>query len=336
MTAASITFKRSNPRELPASLAGKLLLVVLALMLVMGLVLTSATKAFANAGISPAIKGNVVVTNGSVKLGDVFENVQQNADFVLAPAPQPGEELVWNEATLLRIATAFNMPWRPESGQEVRIRRDATLIDRDTLKSVLRDHLTGLGDPALYQVNLTSEIPEIIVSNKGTPRIDVADFNMQPVGGTFSALIRVSEADGSNSQTVNVRGVADRVVSVPVLKADKRNGEVITSGDITYITRKATTVGANVVRSPGEMIGSTPRRAIAAGTLITPNDLQMPQMVSRGDLITMVYKQGGMYLTVKGRALEDGAIGQSIKVSNTGSNRTLEGRVTATKQVTIN
>ena len=62
----------------------------------------------------------------------------------------------------------------------------------------------------------------------------------------------------------------------------------------------------------------------------------MPQMVSRGELVTMVFDQNGMRLTAKGRALEDGTMGQSIKVSNTGSNRTIEGRVTGSKQITVN
>jgi flagella basal body P-ring formation protein FlgA len=43
-----------------------------------------------------------------------------------------------------------------------------------------------------------------------------------------------------------------------------------------------------------------------------------------------------MYLTARGKALDDGAMGQAIKVSNTGSNRVIEARVTAQKEVTVN
>lgn len=332
---ATATFKRTNPNELSANLAGKLLVIILALTVVAGIVICSANKAFA-ASFNPVPRADVAVKGHNVTLGDVFEGVSQNAEFVLAPAPQPGEELVWNSATLLRIATAFDMPWRPQGDDQVRIRRDASIVDSGTIKSVLRDHLTESGDPAMYNISVTSDVPQIIIPNNGTPRVDVADFNMQPVGGTYSAIIKVSDADGKNQQTVNVRGVAERVISVPVLKKDKRNGEVINQNDIAYVTRKASTVGPNVIQSAGEMIGSTPRRAIAAGVVISPNDLQMPQMVSRGEMVTMVFDNNGMRLTTKGRALEDGAMGQSIKVSNSGSNRTIEGRVTGAKQITVN
>ena len=335
MTAINATFKRTNPNALPPLLAGKLLALVLALTVAFGLLIVTVSKAHAE-GFNPVPRRDVMVKDANVKLGDVFDGVQQNADFVLAPAPQPGQELVWNQATLLRIATAFDMPWRPQSGDEIHIRRDASLIDKDTLKSVLRDHMAQSGDPAMYQITLTSDVPDMVVPNNGTPRVEVADFNMQPVGGTFAAVIKVSDSNGNSAQTVNVRGVADRVVSIPVLKSDKHNGEVISAADIETITRKATTVGPNVVHSPEEMIGSTPRHAISAGALIHPDDLEMPQMVSRGELVTMIFNQNGMYLTAKGKAMEDGAMGQSIKVTNVSSDHTIEGKVTGNKEITVN
>jgi flagella basal body P-ring formation protein FlgA len=335
MTTCQAILKRSNPNELSARLAGKLLAIILALTLVMGLLICGIDHAFAG-GFNPIVKRDVMVKDENVKLGDVFDGLQQNADFVLAPAPQPGQELVWNTSTLLRIATAFDLPWRPANGDEVHIRRDAALVDAGTLKAIVRDHLAGNGDAGMYNISFTTDIPEIVVPNTGTPQIQVADFNIQPLGGTFSAIVKVSDAGGAHAQTVNLRGVAERVIRVPVLKTDLHNGQIITAENVDYVTRKAVTIGPNVVRTPEELIGSTPRRNLNAGDLIRPDALEMPQLIARGDLVTMVFKQGGMFLTARGRALEDGAMGQTIKVSNSVSNRTIEGRVTATKEITIN
>jgi flagella basal body P-ring formation protein FlgA len=50
--------------------------------------------------------------------------------------------------------------------------------------------------------------------------------------------------------------------------------------------------------------------------------------VRRGDTVTLLYQVPGVSLSMRARALEDGAVGQSVRLLNTSSNRTVEGVVT--------
>ncbi len=50
--------------------------------------------------------------------------------------------------------------------------------------------------------------------------------------------------------------------------------------------------------------------------------------VRRGETVTLVYQAPGMSLTMRTRALEDGAIGQPVRLMNTSSNRTIDAVVT--------
>ena len=50
--------------------------------------------------------------------------------------------------------------------------------------------------------------------------------------------------------------------------------------------------------------------------------------VRRGETVTLVYQAPGMSLTMRARALEDGAIGQPVRLMNTSSNRTIDAVVT--------
>ncbi|HYD86938.1 MAG TPA: flagellar basal body P-ring formation chaperone FlgA [Vitreimonas sp.] len=50
--------------------------------------------------------------------------------------------------------------------------------------------------------------------------------------------------------------------------------------------------------------------------------------VRRGESVTLVYEAPGMSLTMRARALEDGAVGQSVRLLNTSSNRTIDAVVT--------
>lgn len=50
--------------------------------------------------------------------------------------------------------------------------------------------------------------------------------------------------------------------------------------------------------------------------------------IRRGESVTLVYEAPGLSLTMRTRALQDGAIGQPIQLLNTSSNRTIDAIVT--------
>lgn len=50
--------------------------------------------------------------------------------------------------------------------------------------------------------------------------------------------------------------------------------------------------------------------------------------VRRGESVTLVYQAPGLSLTMRARALEDAAVGESVRLLNTSSNRTVDAVVT--------
>ena len=83
------------------------------------------------------------------------------------------------------------------------------------------------------------------------------------------------------------------------------------------------------------MIGMTPRRFILAGRPLRSGDMVAPKIVSRGDLVTVLLNQGPLSLTAKGKALENGAKGDVIRVVNVSSNVTIEALVTGVNEVRV-
>ncbi|WP_415902029.1 flagellar basal body P-ring formation chaperone FlgA [Neptuniibacter sp. QD29_5] len=65
-----------------------------------------------------------------------------------------------------------------------------------------------------------------------------------------------------------------------------------------------------------EIIGWTTKRSIAAGTIFTASMLKPPLAVSRGNSVIIEAKRSGVSIRAAGTALEDGSIGQQIKVKN--------------------
>lgn len=82
-------------------------------------------------------------------------------------------------------------------------------------------------------------------------------------------------------------------------------------------------VGVNVVRvvRPGGARATLPA-SNSGGRSVSE------AAVRRGEMVTLVYAAPGMSLTMRARALEDGAVGQSVRFQNTSSNRTIDAIVT--------
>ncbi|RME62266.1 MAG: flagella basal body P-ring formation protein FlgA, partial [Alphaproteobacteria bacterium] len=86
---------------------------------------------------------------------------------------------------------------------------------------------------------------------------------------------------------------------------------------------------ADVVTDPSDIVGLSPRRPQLAGRVLRRVEFAAPIAVKKGTLVTLMLRQGALLLTTQGRALEDGAIGDTIRVQNTDSKQTIAGAVSA-------
>ena len=122
---------------------------------------------------------------------------------------------------------------------------------------------------------------------------------------------------------------------MPVLRNALKNGDIIGAADIDWIELPQNKIANGTAMTEKDLIDMTPKRSVSAGKPVLLNDLAPPQMVERGDAVTLVFETGAMMLTAKGKALQSGAIGDTVRVANTDSNKNLQGVVTAHREITI-
>ena len=113
-------------------------------------------------------------------------------------------------------------------------------------------------------------------------------------------------------------------VDVAVLKSDVARGAVIAEEDLDYKPIPLSRANASVVRAITDVAGKEARRALKAGELIRSSDLKRPTMVAKGSTVTMLFEAPGMRLTALGRALVEGAEGDTITILNPTSFRKVE------------
>jgi len=113
-------------------------------------------------------------------------------------------------------------------------------------------------------------------------------------------------------------------IDVAVLKSDVARGEVIAEDDVEYKAIPQMRANASIVRAITDVAGKEARRALKAGELIRANDLKRPTMVAKGSTVTMLFEAPGMRLSAIGRALTEGAEGDTITILNPTSFRKVE------------
>lgn len=288
----------------------------------------------AKAAFAATLKTEGSVSGDYILLGDVFENVD-NADYVLGPAPTPGKDMILNARTLYRIASALNVDWQPSSSMDQLIlRRDAVIIPQKDVTAELEKYIGEKNVDGDFSISYTNEPDNILLPSGSDATLEITAFNFDPQRDSFDAVL-VAPSAANPLRRVNVSGRIERMISVPVLKNTLKSGDIIGVNDIEWIDQPESKLANGVLVHEEDLIDMTPRRTAFAGKPLIANELEPPKLVSRGDAITLVFETGPLVLTAKGKALQGGAVGDVIRVSNSDSNKSLQGTVTGDREVTI-
>ena len=71
------------------------------------------------------------------------------------------------------------------------------------------------------------------------------------------------------------------------------------------------------------------------GTIVLKRFVEVPFAVKRGELVRIIAEKNGIYVETTGRALQNGHIGDTIKVKNVYSRKVIEGKVKDEKTVVV-
>jgi flagellar basal body P-ring formation protein FlgA len=127
--------------------------------------------------------------------------------------------------------------------------------------------------------------------------------------------------------------VPEPTLSVPVLDHAVAKGDLLVAGD--FVSQDMPLVQARAAPRMKEIVGMEAARPLAAGTLVRTSDLIRPQLVRRGEPVTIALRDGGLSITTAGRALGSGAAGDFVRIVSLSTNRTLDGVVESTGIVRV-
>lgn len=122
---------------------------------------------------------------------------------------------------------------------------------------------------------------------------------------------------------------------VLVLVRDIPRGGVITAGDLALEDANPARQIRNGVDFD-DAIGMEARRPLKAGQPVLVADLKAAAVIRKGDPITIVYRTEGVRLSVDGVAQNEAALGESVRVLNTYSKRSIDAVASGHGEASVN
>ena len=292
----------------------------------------SLTAASANA--APALRGDITVTNTVVTVADMFDDAGALAETAIFSAPAPGTTgTVPLEAIRTAAARIGISDFEANGFSTVKVTRVGTMIDEAVLKDLLMADLSNrgfMGPGVETNLQFSRFIDPVQVSTNG---VAVRLESLRYTAGAREFSARFLLAD--NSRTLDVSGTIDLTVEMPHLAANLPAGTVLMPENLVMRPVAAGQATAFGYVPMEQLVGMALNRQSREGMLIRASDVSPPLVVSKNELVTIIYRRGPMTLTVKGQAVTSASRGSSLQVLNLMSKRVISATAIAPGTVEV-
>ena len=214
---------------------------------------------------------------------------------------------------LLIAACALALSGPAVAGQAVTLKYDTTDADG---RVTLGDLFEGAGAAS-----------DVLVANRAGPTV-VLD------AGQVQSTARRAGLDWTNSQGVRRIIVRQGLDGGPGVARARGNVEVLAyarSLAAGEIVQPQDLIWAKVAAAPNDapqdadaLIGMSARRPLREGAVASLRDVSAAQVIKNGDMVSVVFEDEGISLTLQGKAMAAAAIGDSFALQNIASKKIIE------------
>jgi flagella basal body P-ring formation protein FlgA len=256
---------------------------------------------------------------------------------VLFRVPDPGTVKTYKAGTLkayVKNLVDADRPIRWSGAQRVTVRSEGSLIRGKRIERAIERYIRtrkpgfAEGDISFRMRGRESSftLPAGSVDIQVNPsRKDVLKCRR------FNLIFRVNGQVAKNTSVVGrIQARAPVVVAAKDLSRDRmvRRSDVKRKKiDVTGMDDPCTT--------PSKLVGKRLKHSMRAGEPFEAGDVARPLLVEHGEPVTLRARKGGLLVTARGIAQNDGAKGEMIRVENTSSGREVFARVTGDGRVKV-
>src|ERR1700736_1674928 len=287
---------------------------------------------------APVLRASVNVTGDVVRIGDVIDNAGTSAQIAIYRAPDLGTTGSLKVASVLSVLQAHQVIGVDTRDlKEISVTRLArTLESKDIELQIARalEHRGGLGDAANLSMTFDRDVLDLRLDASNSGAMQATSARFDPRSGRFDVTFEIANDNVSTPTRLRFTGSAIETVEAAVLARGIGRNEVIKASDVVVERRPKAEVGGDVA-SRDRAIGMQARKQLRAGQALKVADIAKPDLVQRDQDVTLTYEATGLYLTIRGKALENGTEGDVVSVLNLQSKRTVSGVVSGRGMVSV-
>ena len=320
-------------------------MIARSLLLAAALLATSLTTALAQTRqetmdviAAPVLRPNVQVSGDIVRIGDIIDNAGSAAQIAIYRAPDLGTTGSLPVAQILNALRAHQVIGvDTRELKTITVTRLARTIEGKELEQQVARALerrNGLGDATNLSLTFDRDPGDVRLDASNTGGMQATALRYDPRNGRFDVTFEIATENGIASTKLRFTGIAIETIEAAVLARNVERGEVLKSSDVVVERRPKAEAGADAA-ARDHAVGMQARRQLRANQALRVADLTKPDLVQRDQNVTLIYETAGLYLTVRGKALEGGTEGDVVNVMNLQSKRTVSGTVSGRGQVSI-
>ncbi|MGB1539911.1 MAG: flagellar basal body P-ring formation chaperone FlgA, partial [Rickettsiales bacterium] len=196
----------------------------------------------------------------------------------------------------------------------------------------------GMGEE--LQVNVIGRRSEDLVRRTEPVVMDVVDMQVDESQGRFAATVLFStEAElnkpGQKLGQLLLSGRFEEMLDVPVVKYRLSADDVIREEDLEWQKLPASRTRRDTIQDMAKLVGKSPVRTLSPNRPVRTSEIQDTPIVHKMALVQMDYQTENLQIQAVGTALQDGAMGDKIRVRNDDSGRELDAVVEARGKVRV-
>jgi flagella basal body P-ring formation protein FlgA len=215
------------------------------------------------------------------------------------------------------------------AGQPVTLKPD--VIDADGVVT-LGELFLGAGAAAATPV--ASRTAQTLILNARAVQAAAwrAGLDWANAEGVSRIVVRSAESAAAAAPAATAAATR-RNVDVLTYARSLSAGEIVQPEDLVW--GKAAGAPADAPRDADDVIGLAAKRPLRAGASVQQHDVAAAQVVKTGEMVTVTYEDEGVSLSLQGKAVTSGAVGEVINIQNTQSKKVIQAVVAGPGEAVI-
>lgn len=211
------------------------------------------------------------------------------------------------------IAAAFLVASPASAGQPVTLK--AQTLDSDGIVT-LSDLFDGAGAAGKETVAAKPGVSTVLDAAAVQALARRAGLDWPNAEGLRRIVVRSGSDVGGGA--VASRGNVEVLTYARSLSA----GEIVQPTDLVW--GKAAVAPSDAPGDAEAVIGLSARRPLRAGAAVSARDVSAPQVIKAGELVVVNYQDGGISVSLQGKAMAAAGLGETVSVQNTTSKKIIQ------------